>query len=220
MPHSVATRLGAAKGAAAAMRRAGTFRTVLPVHEAQVELADRREVCERGEVRLVVMVDRHRQVQPGERTIGCGHHGVRVADEIPGIPRLEEVLLPRVAVAEVHTHLDVGRHRVDQHGQARDETVERVAGPPRLHDGAVAGRAFDDAHLARDIPLHREVFVRDGGQDPVELAHDRGGVDGLDRRAVIAVKNEEITASGVGKDTWNRTPAGTAPSARSRVTTA
>lgn len=88
----------------------------------------------------------------------------------------------------MHTHLDVGGHRVDQCGQARDQTVERVAGPPRLHDRSVARGALDDAHLARDVPLHREVLVRDGLEDLVELAQDRGGVDGLDRGAVIAVE--------------------------------
>ncbi|CAI7667300.1 unnamed protein product, partial [Penicillium discolor] len=165
-----------------------TLRAVLPVHEAEVELLDRGELRERGEVGLVIVGDRHGKVQPGERTVGRGDDGVGVADEGAGVGRLEEVLLPRVAVAEVHAHLDVVRDGVNEGGETRDEAVERVTGPPRLHDGAVTGGALDDPHLARDVPLHGEVVVRDRGEDLVELAEHRGGVHGLDRGPVVAVE--------------------------------
>ncbi|MGC5170656.1 hypothetical protein ACLQ2Q_08370 [Microbacterium sp. DT81.1] len=62
--------------------------------------------------------------------------------------------------------------------------------------------------------------MRDRVEDRVELSEERVAVDRLDGGPLSSGKNAPTTATGVGSDTWNRTPSGTTPSSRSRVNTA
>ena len=222
-PHSVATpnrstcALGRLDAAASALG------AVLPVHEAEVQLRLVRqfEPLERLEVGVVVALDRHRQVQPLDRPGGCREQRVREADEIGGVGRLDEVLLARVAVTEVESDLHVERHATRLLRGAGGEARPGVA-PPRL-EGALAARGvgglLDDLELDRDVPLDREVLVRDHVEDLIDLAEQRVAVDGLDRGALVSGKNAPTTATGVGSDTWKRTPSGTTPSSRRRRNT-
>src|SRR6185437_12462922 len=88
-------------------------------------------------------------------------------DHLAGIDRVNEMFGVEIAVAEVVTQLDILGHGVAE------------AGKPLEHHGrrdvriALEELAVPDHHLDADIPLDREVLMRDGAADRIELSEHR-----------------------------------------------
>src|SRR6266446_8354310 len=85
---------------------------VRKVHEPQVELrlGTALEGPQRGKVGIIVPVARHWHVYPADRPLKRSRDGVGHLDQVGRIHWLLEVSMLAVAVAEVITQLNVGRH--------------------------------------------------------------------------------------------------------------
>jgi hypothetical protein len=66
----------------------------------------------------------------------------------------------------VEAHRNVGRHSLDAPDQAVDDVVERVP------DARTEAR-LEDAELDGDVPLDRELVVRHGLEETVEVGEQR-----------------------------------------------
>src|SRR6266704_2261087 len=107
---------------------------------------------------------------PGEPVVDFHHVG--------GALRFLPVAAAVAAVAKVHAELHAARHAIAVSGEPLDHA--------RLHIGEVrVTHAFPLAHLGRDVPLDRQIVVRDGGENLAQLREEVPSVDRLDDRVVL-----------------------------------
>lgn len=85
-----------------------------------------------------------------------------------------------VAVAEMEAELDIGGHAAADAQQPLEHAATGSVEPRR-------GDAFEDRELQPRVPLQRQLVVRHGREDLVELAQHLGLVDRLDRRPVLRI---------------------------------
>src|SRR5687768_1314087 len=100
---------------------------------------------------------------PGDRARQLARYRVRQAHHQSRVARLDEVLVPEGAVAEVIAELDTCRDGVAETREPLDDLRLRIVEPVR-------SAAVEILHLVRGIPLDCELAVGDGGSDLADLA--------------------------------------------------
>lgn len=119
-------------------------------------------------------------MDPVQRPVQRRRERVRHLDELARVVRNGEVPVIVVAVAEMEAQLDIGGHAAAD----PQEPLEN-AGAGSLEPGGAD--ALEDRELQPRVPLQRQLVVRHGGEDLVELAQHLRLVDRLDLRLVLRI---------------------------------
>ena len=149
------------------------------VNETEVKLGIVAEL--EGFERCIVGIIRapfwYRQMKELDRPVDASGDRVGHLDHYTGVPRLHHVLVGRAAVAQVITELDGSRHRVANLGEYIKSLGMEV-------DRAFFVAALPSQHLLTNVPLDRELLVRNCRSDFGHLIGEVLGERGQETRPV------------------------------------
>ena len=103
-----------------------------------------------------------------DRPLDFGAQQVGDIDHVAHVDRLDHVLMVGVAIAEVEHQFDAAGHVVRELHQDGAEGCEHRVAIAAVGVRLVALQARE--HRGRHVELNREVAVRNGGGEPVDLA--------------------------------------------------
>ena len=131
---------------------------IAQVDEAEIErrVGTSLQRSKKGEISLIVTLDRHWQVDPLQRTSDRSRHAIIDLHAICGVFRLHPMPPAIAAVAEVKAKLHARRHSVDVAHQPLDHAGLDGGEPSRPH-------AFPKTHFTWDVPLQREIIMGNCG---------------------------------------------------------
>ena len=150
------------------------------MHQSDVDLGIRPclQVFEGCEVAVVASREWDRQMDPVEWTNQMACDLVRQLNDESRVRRLFEVLMTPVSVTEVVPELHRRGHGLAKLHQPLRDLLPRTL-QMRRRDGA-----FEDCNFGRDVPLNRELSVRNLGEDLLQLLQQAPSVSWLDLRPV------------------------------------